>query len=317
MTRKLAFRFFSAQTHPFDQPFLQLAIVSILAGCREKDLDVTLMLKAEKSVKNILNEAISLLVSLVQIFKQYREGCFYPLVRPSRISADDWGLSRGVNDGIFDLAQRGVVKRVSIMAGTSSLTYKLSELKAIPGIELGLHFNLTLGKSRSKTLLSWLLSFGQKRKALIEAARAELMSQIAEVKALGVNLVYLDGHHHMHLLPGFLQNAADILKREGIKTVRLPYDKALWFTGKFPILVLTLFARKRVGQMGFLSGEFLYPLKNHFLDPARLRAKIAINPDAEIIVHPATDADVHEIDSYNEGRVFEYRALRTISTEWQ
>jgi predicted glycoside hydrolase/deacetylase ChbG (UPF0249 family) len=35
------------------------------------------------------------------------------------ISADDWGLSPDINEGILDLARRGIVRRVSVLSSGS------------------------------------------------------------------------------------------------------------------------------------------------------------------------------------------------------
>jgi len=45
----------------------------------------------------------------------------------------------------WNLAKRGIVRRVSVLRKQRFfLDVQLDELKAIPGIELGLHFNVTL-----------------------------------------------------------------------------------------------------------------------------------------------------------------------------
>ncbi|MES2965540.1 MAG: methyltransferase domain-containing protein, partial [Bdellovibrionota bacterium] len=55
--------------------------------------------------------------------------------RRVRITADDWGMSSGVNLGILELAKLGVVTRVSMMADAPRLTEGLDELRTIEGLE--------------------------------------------------------------------------------------------------------------------------------------------------------------------------------------
>jgi predicted glycoside hydrolase/deacetylase ChbG (UPF0249 family) len=64
-------------------------------------------------------------------------------VRKFRITADDWGLTPAINLGILNLAQSGVVRRVSLMAWAPSVECHLNELLQVSDIELGLHLDFT------------------------------------------------------------------------------------------------------------------------------------------------------------------------------
>ncbi|MGZ7081317.1 MAG: ChbG/HpnK family deacetylase, partial [Thermoanaerobaculia bacterium] len=152
------------------------------------------------------------------------------------------------------------------------------------------------------------------RAVLRDAVRAELRSQLDRLEAAGIRASYLDGHHHIHIVPGVTAAIADILAERGIRDVRLPYDPSLWFSRLAPVNVLSLALRRTLDARGLRYRRCLYPLKRDFLDFARLRARIA--PDVEVIVHPADEDDFAKYkvdDRYSADRVIEYRALRMLS----
>jgi predicted glycoside hydrolase/deacetylase ChbG (UPF0249 family) len=188
-------------------------------------------------------------------------------------TADDWGLSPGVNEGILALARAGVVRRVSLMPNTAHFETHLKSLSEIPGLELGLHFNLTYGRPltrlegrplfRHETPLSFLVraTWGLRfsREAWSKAIEAEFTAQVEKVKKLGLNLCYFDGHHHAHLAPGLLDCLLPRLQQElGGVPIRAPFDPKQWLhPTKWVLNVLSLRAAKIVQR--FAAGIDLPP----------------------------------------------------------
>ena len=321
MARTVASQIFALQTTGDFLFDLELCLISKSQGFREAELPVQLYLFEEKSGERILSEIISILLGLPRLRSRYRRGCYAPLKRAEAITADDWGISSAVNQAILNLARLGVVKRVSIMPNTQFFTEGLEELKKVPGIQLGLHFTLTYGRPLSpgyhpvppKKLLFNLLNPFTGKTALRASIKEELRAQLKAMKAQHVSIDYFDGHHHIHLIPGLLDTLAPILKENGITTVRLPFDPELKFSAKFPLLPLSWLAQSAVKRHQFKSMTVFYPLRAHFLDHGLMRAKMNRNPQAEVIVHPASYNDIDELefpDSYSNGRVDEFRALQ-------
>jgi predicted glycoside hydrolase/deacetylase ChbG (UPF0249 family) len=329
---------FAVQTCPDFLFELELSLISVALSCREKDLPVTLTLAGEKSWRRVLLESLSILRGLPSLARRYRKGYYQINPSPQGITADDWGLSPGVNQGILRLAQLGVVRRVSMMANCPYLQEGLKELQAIPGIELGIHFNLTYGKplqknpnpssgllqnapqsgvlisSPGKFLLRWLLGF-KKRSLQTTHVRAELVSQLHRLQELEIPIQYLDGHHHIHLVPGLLDQVADLIQTAGIHQVRLPYNRSLWWSNKAPLNLLSLLARSKLKKYDFESLPCVYPKETVFYDQGQLRALLAQSPQSEVIVHPAAINDLGSLefpDSYTSGRIIEFRALRML-----
>lgn len=313
---------------------LEMALVLKAHSAREKDLAVVLTLTTEKAQPQIYHEVLQILGELPRIYQRYLSRCYEPTPLFTAITADDWGLTPGVNAGILDLAKKGIVKRVSLMANGPALENNLPSLLSIPGIELGLHFNLTYGRPVQKALSpsSRLLSSGlflgsplrvlfqwikphQKDHPLFGEVQIELQEQLKKLKDLNIPIRYLDGHHHIHLLPGLIDRVAPLLKKEKIETVRLPLDFSLLFSSQSPLVFLSLWARKSLKEKGFQSLPVLYPQSSWFQDPGYVLSKMAQNPRAEIIVHPSERNDLHLLeipDSYTAGRVIEYRTLRML-----
>jgi predicted glycoside hydrolase/deacetylase ChbG (UPF0249 family) len=326
LTRKVAGEVFALQTSGGFLFDLELCVIAQAQNYRESDLPVHLYLFKEKSPDRILAEALSILTGLPRLRFRLRNGCYNKLSPPTGITADDWGLSRAVNHGIYELAREEVVKRVSLMANCSYLTHRLEDLKKIPSITLGIHFNLTYGRPLSPTyktlppkqlLFKFLNPFqsSKVKQELIRQIQEELRLQLEVLKKNQVQIAYFDGHHHIHLIPGLLSSVSPILHEYGISTVRVPYDPSIWFSSKFPLNILSPILRHAVLKQGFKTMEAFYPQETHFQDHGKMRGKLNRNPHAEIIVHPASRNDIASLefpDSYTEGRVQEYRALRML-----
>ena len=268
-----------------------------------------------------------------------------PTLRNCLFTADDWGLSSAVNEGIFDLAARGIVTRVSVLANGEYLESGLGDLAKLPGVTLGLHFNLTYGpvprsvmadpaarllvhEIEEGTGAKWEYPGTLPRAALrivferlmaphglALALQAHLRGQLSALERLGVHVSYLDGHHHVHILPGVLRALAPVLRERGIRQVRVPFDSRMLATIRAPLPLMAWPARYTVMRLGLEALPFHYPRLRDMQDQekwARDLQKIAGSGPTEMVVHPARRDDVASLeypDSYGAGRVTEYRAL--------
>ncbi len=130
------------------------------------------------------------------------------------LCADDFGLSDGVSRGIVELAEAGRLSATGAMTNMPGWRRMAPDLRPLKGrIGIGLHLNLTTGSPlgamphlapsgtfpRLKELLA-----GAIRRRLPEAEiRAEIARQLdAFVEAHGEPPAFVDGHQHVHVLPG-------------------------------------------------------------------------------------------------------------------
>ena len=98
------------------------------------------------------------------------------------VNADDWGLTRGVSEGILAAHRHGIVSSTTVLA-TAALDRELVARLRDSGLGLGIHVNLTLGAplTRGRSLVDGDGRFV--RDARRAAARASASDVRAEVEA--------------------------------------------------------------------------------------------------------------------------------------
>jgi chitin disaccharide deacetylase len=124
------------------------------------------------------------------------------------VNADDWGLTRGVSEGILAAHRHGIVTSTTVLT-TAALDTELAARLRDSGLGVGLHVNLTLGTplTRGKSLTDGHGRFvrdARQAAARTTAAdvRAEVDAQVAKfVKTFRRAPTHLDSHHHVGLHP--------------------------------------------------------------------------------------------------------------------
>jgi predicted glycoside hydrolase/deacetylase ChbG (UPF0249 family) len=128
-------------------------------------------------------------------------------------NADDFGLCEGVNYGIINAYRDGLVRSTTIMSGMIGFEHALTLAKANPDLKIGVHLNLTTGKSLGKgyrtltndkgTLLDQRVFVPnlQQQKVDLNEIEQEYELQIKKVLDAGIVPTHFDGHHHMNMQP--------------------------------------------------------------------------------------------------------------------
>jgi predicted glycoside hydrolase/deacetylase ChbG (UPF0249 family) len=65
-----------------------------------------------------------------------------------------------------------------------------------------------------------------RRSVLLEEVEREWDAQIRKVRDCGIALTHLDGHRHVHMLPGLFEIALRLAKRHGIAAVRVSHEES-------------------------------------------------------------------------------------------
>jgi predicted glycoside hydrolase/deacetylase ChbG (UPF0249 family) len=325
MGRRFALRVFNRITCPWFLYEAEMAIVARTNRLPLGELATGFFLGREKPRLRVYLEIARVLAWTWRFFLNVRRDEYrFLTMNDNHLTADDWGMSPGVNDGILEMARLGHLRRVSVMAGGKYLTYRLRELKRIPGVEFGLHFNLTHPESGglfpSLKEFLWAWSWGRLtgKREIVEKIRGTLRDQIARLRQQGIKPERLEGHHHVHAIPGLLVEISDILKDSGIRNIRVPYHPALWLSWRAPLAWFGRTVRKAVRGLHFASMPFYYPTGRDFSSFNRLVHCLNRTNRAEVIIHPAFRNDIARespSDSYREGRVVEFNLLRLLALE--
>src|SRR5205823_3720263 len=165
------------------------------------------------------------------------------MLRQLVVNADDLGLTAGVNDGIFDAHDMGILTSASLFANAPATADAVRRARARSSLGVGAHLTLvdgtpTLPARSIPTLVtgdgrfraSWrpfIVACLQGRVSLGEVER-ELTAQIEQIRAMGISPTHLDAHKHVHLYPPVFAIVARLAARFGIPVVRVPYERGSW-----------------------------------------------------------------------------------------
>jgi hopanoid biosynthesis associated protein HpnK len=155
------------------------------------------------------------------------------------VNADDLGWTAGVNRGIAEAHRNGIVTSASLLANGEAFAEGADLARTAAGFGIGVHLNLSDGRPVSPrhvvpSLLndagefqggpdSLLMKIATRGLAMREV-ETEWDAQIAKVRATGVEPTHLDGHKHVHMLPGLFEIALRLAKRHGIGAIRVSHE---------------------------------------------------------------------------------------------
>jgi len=156
------------------------------------------------------------------------------------VNADDLGLTVGVNDGIFDAHDRGIVTSASVFANAPATADAIARSRSRPSLGIGVHLTLvdgaptlppdrvpTLVRGDQRFLASWksfIFECLRHRVALNEVER-ELAAQVDRVRSEGLSVTHLDTHKHIHAFPPVFAIVVGLAARFRIPVVRVPYER--------------------------------------------------------------------------------------------
>jgi hopanoid biosynthesis associated protein HpnK len=182
-------------------------------------------------------------------------------VRRLIVNADDFGLTTGVNRGIVESHQNGIVTSTTLMACSKRFSEAASMAKDLPRLSVGCHVVLVDGEpTADPAQIPSLISGGspvQFRVSLMNFAataasgrldegqiEAEITAQIEKLQSTGIAVSHLDSHKHTHMFPVVLQAMLRAAKKSGVRAIRNPFEP----------LVFAKFARwKRQFQLRMMS----------------------------------------------------------------
>jgi hopanoid biosynthesis associated protein HpnK len=235
------------------------------------------------------------------------------------VNADDFGLTRGVNEGIIRANREGILTSATLMANRRAFEDAVERAKQNPQLGVGCHLALVGGRAvappekipsladrdgrlpSSIGLLMAKLNSGMVRTKDIEA---EFRAQIEKICRAGIQPTHLDTHKHSHAHPRVMAALGRVAREFGITRVRKPVEnlRDSWRTnrsegaGRFKNLMVAATVRIVALRFNAISREYGLRSPDHFLglaltgrlSGAALCRLIDTLPDGrtEIMVHP-------------------------------
>ncbi len=183
------------------------------------------------------------------------------------VNADDFGFTRGVNRGILDCHQNGILTATTLMANGGAFEDAVRLARAHPSLDVGAHLVLVQGSSvltgapLPPTVPALVRALALRRLD----PYGELRAQMEKILAAGVRVTHLDTHKHTHLLPPVLDAVLRLAQQYRVRWVRRPFDLPL------PA------SRNPVPASARLARRAMAPLERRF--EAWIRARGARTPD--------------------------------------
>jgi len=155
------------------------------------------------------------------------------------VNADDLGWTDGVNRGILEAFHHGIATSTSLLANGAAFAGGVEAARSAPGLGVGVHLNLSDGPPLAdREIVTTLLNndgefAGGPESLLLRRARGGLLlaevetewdAQIQKVRDAGIAPTHLDGHKHVHMLPGLFEIALRLAKRHDIGAIRVSLE---------------------------------------------------------------------------------------------
>lgn len=224
------------------------------------------------------------------------------------VNADDFGLTRGVNYGIVDAHELGIVNSTTMLTNMPGTEHAFQLMERYPGLRVGVHLTLSCGKALGEGYRILTDSEGnfkltnQYRETNpvemdVYEAEKEWELQINEFYRRGFKPSHLDSHHHIHTWEPLLP----IIQKLSEK-----YD--LPVRGGFSSHPSGVKLYSDIFDAGFYSDQVG---EDYF---TRLFEKYgAQDYSVEVMCHPAyADSLLPEFTSYSSKRLEEFKVLTTV-----
>ena len=241
------------------------------------------------------------------------------------VNADDFGLTSGVNRGIVQAHEHGIVTSATLMACGAKFQEAVAMAYRTPQLSVGCHIllvdaspvldlrqvsSLATANSGTPKFRDSLANFaglaiaGRLNEDQIEA---EIMAQIRKLQATGIQVSHLDSHKHTHMFPAVFRPMLRAAKTCGVFAVRNPFEPLL-FAGtknwkrRFQLGILRSFRtsfRKALEESGVSTPDGCVGIiATGGLTPQNFRLLIENLPDGtwEFVTHPGyTDAELDSV----------------------
>lgn len=146
----------------------------------------------------------------------------------SRITftADDFGINAGIDNGILKCANEGRIQNIALSPFATPKMLDNSQLATLRKCSLGVHwflFPLDINVNKLSDVLSAWKSFWPSTE-IVNNHLKELSNFVNLWKNSGHKIVFINGHQHLHLLPGWSIPLCKWAEANSIPLIRLPKE---------------------------------------------------------------------------------------------
>ncbi len=173
-------------------------------------------------------------------------------IRRLIVNADDFGISRSVNQGIIESHINGIVTSTSILANGPAFDDALKHIHSNSKLGIGIHLNVLRGKpvlsssdlpnitNQKYFKLKFNSVLFKLNKRLLKEIELEYRAQIEKVLKHNIDVTHLDSEKHHHLMPPLFNIAAKLASEYKIKAIRCGFEKITLYPSKLKTLGLLL-----------------------------------------------------------------------------
>lgn len=236
------------------------------------------------------------------------------------LCADDYALHPAVDTAVVALARQGRLSATSCMTTSPRWAEAARRLDAVPALARGLHLNMTEGHGQPAPTLGAVLRGAYARQLSPAQVRGQVTRQLDDFeRVLGTPPDFIDGHQHVHQLPGVREVLLAVLaERYGAAA---PWMRTTvpatwrWGAGKAGVLALLggWRLRRQLAAQGVphnpaFAGVYGFDAPTPAAYGQHMDRWLAASPDGTLLMcHPA-DARV-DGDAIADARMVEYTYL--------
>ena len=167
------------------------------------------------------------------------------------INADDYGLSKGINNGIIECAKHGIINSISIVPNGYAFKDGIKKIPSKNIKKISIHVNIVelepvspknkinkiinenegLNLNPLKLIIINFFYTDNKKKVISDQIETEIENQIKKViKKINKKkyIIGIDSHYHIHVLPFIFKIIIKLAKKYKIKYLRIPIENNIF-----------------------------------------------------------------------------------------
>jgi hopanoid biosynthesis associated protein HpnK len=230
------------------------------------------------------------------------------------VNADDFGLSRGINEGIILAHQKGILTSATLMANMPGFIQAVMLAEQNPRLGVGVHLNILRGAPVSSservpslvgpggrfwTHLSILIRKLISKSIRTEDVETEWRAQLEKILAAGIRPTHFDSEKHLHTWPPLFRTVLKLANEYSIPRVRFireycwsgPPAQTLKSLG---ISLACGFMKKKIAQNGIMRPDHFSGICRSGRMTVRRWKRILAHlgeGTTEVMVHPGFKTD--------------------------